>query len=152
MPYCFLRSSVKFQGHTAQKSSVLTQSGCFRTLTPVWIQWWLWNDAQSLKQHRRGALLFFKVIWDKKSPLFTRIERFRDVTLVLIYCWLSNDAQSLKQHRRGALLFFKVICQISRSHGTKKIADFYPNWGFLDCNSILYSPIALKWCTELNVA
>ena len=26
------------------------------------MNWWLWNDAQSWKQHRRGALLFFRVI------------------------------------------------------------------------------------------
>ena len=40
----------------------MTRIGRFRTVTPVWIHWWLWNDAQSLKQHRRGALVFFKVI------------------------------------------------------------------------------------------
>ena len=34
----------------------------FRTVTPVWIQIWWWNDAQSLMLLRRGALLFFKVI------------------------------------------------------------------------------------------
>ena len=34
----------------------------FRTLTPVWIHIWQWNHAHSWKQHRRGALLFFKVI------------------------------------------------------------------------------------------
>ena len=26
----------------------LTQIGCFRTVTPVWIHHWLWNDGQSL--------------------------------------------------------------------------------------------------------
>ena len=95
-------------------------------VTLVWIHWWIWNDAQSLKQHRRGALLFLKVIRQisrshgtKKMPILTRIERFRTVTSVWIHRWLWNDAQSLKQHRRGALLFFKVICQISRSHGIK---------------------------------
>ena len=60
--YCFSRSSVKFQRHTAKKSSILTQIGCFRTVTPVRIHQWLRNDAQNLKWHRRGALLFFKVI------------------------------------------------------------------------------------------
>ena len=59
VPYCFSRSSVNFQGHTAKKNN---QIGHFRTATLVWIHWWLWNDAQSLKQHRRGALLFFNVI------------------------------------------------------------------------------------------
>ena len=29
VPYCFSRSSVKFQGHTAKKSSILTQIECF---------------------------------------------------------------------------------------------------------------------------
>ena len=33
-----------------------------RTVTPVWIHIWLTNDVQSLKQPRKCALLFFKVI------------------------------------------------------------------------------------------
>ena len=41
---------------------VNTQLSRFRTLTPVWIHIWQWNHAHSWKQHRRGALLFFKVI------------------------------------------------------------------------------------------
>ena len=58
-PQCVSRSSVKFQGHTGQKKSpILTRIERFWTVTPVWIHWWLGNDAQSLKQHRRGALLF----------------------------------------------------------------------------------------------
>ena len=60
---------IVFQGHLSnfkvtrlKKSAILTQIGCFRNLSPVWIHWWLWNDAQSLKQERGGSLLFFKVI------------------------------------------------------------------------------------------
>ena len=34
----------------------------FRTVTPVWIDRWLWNDTLSLKQPRSGALLFFRII------------------------------------------------------------------------------------------
>ena len=61
--YCFSMSSVKFQGHAAKnKSSNLTQIGRFRTVTPVWIHWWLWSVVQSSKQQRRDALLFSKVI------------------------------------------------------------------------------------------
>ena len=48
------RSEVKGQGHTQLRG--------FRTVTPVWIHIWCWNDAQSLMLLRRGALLFFKVI------------------------------------------------------------------------------------------
>ena len=41
-------------------TEVNTQLSRFRTLTPVWIYIWQWNHAHSWKQHRRGALLFFK--------------------------------------------------------------------------------------------
>ena len=34
----------------------------FPTVTPVWIDIWWWNDAQTLMLLRRGALLFFEVI------------------------------------------------------------------------------------------
>ena len=43
-------------------TEVNTQLSRFRTLTPGWIHIWQWNHAHSWKQHRRGALLFFKVI------------------------------------------------------------------------------------------
>ena len=45
------RSEVKGRGNR----------GRFRTVTPVWIHIWWWNDAQSLMLLRRGSLLFFKV-------------------------------------------------------------------------------------------
>ena len=43
-------------------SEVTTQLSRFRTVTPVWIHIWWWNNMYSLMLHRRGALLFFKVI------------------------------------------------------------------------------------------
>ena len=43
-------------------TEVNTQLNRFRTLTPVWIHIWWWNDAYSLMMRMRGALLFFKVI------------------------------------------------------------------------------------------
>ena len=43
-------------------AEVTTQLYHFRTVTPVWIHIWWWNDAYSLMLLRRGALLFFKVI------------------------------------------------------------------------------------------
>ena len=43
-------------------TEVTTQLNRFRTVTPVWIHIWWWNDAYSVIMLRRGALLFFKVI------------------------------------------------------------------------------------------
>ena len=48
---------VKGQGHRGHDPTFR-----FRTVTPVWIHIWWWNDTYSLMLLRRGALLFFKVI------------------------------------------------------------------------------------------
>ena len=59
------RCPIVFQGHPSNfkvtrlwKSLNLTQIVRFRTVIQVWNHQWLRNDAQSLKWHRRGALLF----------------------------------------------------------------------------------------------
>ena len=96
------RCPIVFQGHPSNfkvtqhnKSPILT-----RIKRLVWIPRWLWNAAQSLKQHRRGALLFlrssnFKVTRDIASPIFTQIERFRTITTLWIHRGVWDDAQSL---------------------------------------------------------
>ena len=82
VPHCFSRSSVKFQGHTALK---IVEFDPNWAATPVWIHRWLWNVAQSLKQQRRGALLFSKVIHQisrshgTKPLILTQIGRFRTI-------------------------------------------------------------------------
>ena len=50
------------QRSKVEVTEVTTQLNRFRTVTPVWIHIWWWNDAYSLIMHRRGALLFLKVI------------------------------------------------------------------------------------------
>ena len=119
----------------------------------------------SLCSHHRIIMKFSEVITNDRSDVHakgqgqrskvkvnTLFSHFRNVTPVWIHIWGWNDAQSLKWLRRGALLFFKVVCQISRSRGAKKNRDFDPNWMFLDCNSILNSHMAIKWCTKHEVA
>ena len=60
------QSTVHAKGHGQRSkvkvTEVTTQLNRFRTVTPVWIHIWWWNDAHSLVLLRRGALLFFKVI------------------------------------------------------------------------------------------
>ena len=67
-------------------TEVTTQLSRFRTVTPVWIHIWWWNDIYCLKLLRRGALLFFKVIRQISrshgAKNLTQIGRFRTVTLV----------------------------------------------------------------------
>ena len=104
VPYCFSRSSVKFQGHTTKKLSILTQIGHFQPVTPVW-------------SYQFGHEMMHKA-WSNigKVP----------------YCFSMSSVKF--QGPTG-----------------QKITDFDPNRAFPDCNSSLNSPMALKWCTKLNV-
>ena len=156
VPYCFPRSSIKFQGTRYKTLPILTQIGRFLTIG----QSQLSNPSDlpcsrsSVKfqghsdVHAKGQRQRSKV---KVTEVNTQLSRFRTVNPVWIHIWWWNDAQSLMLLRRGALLFFKVIHQISRSEGSKN----RPIWlklAFPDCNSSLNSPMAMKWCTKLEVA
>ena len=35
-----------------------------------------------------------------------------------------------------------------QGHARQKNSDFYPNWGYSDCNLSLNSPMAMKWGTK----
>ena len=61
--------------------------------------------------------------------------------------WFETLTWSLWRHRNG-LLRSSIKFQ---GHTGQKIANFYPNWAFLDCNRSLNSPMGLKWCTQLDV-
>ena len=139
-------------------TEVNTQLSRFRTLTPVWIHIWQWNHAHSWKQHRRGALLFFKVIrqisrshgsknrriWPRLgvSGLWLQFE-YTNGYEMMHKAWSSVD---------GVPYCFSRSSVKFQGHTALKIVEFDPNWAFPDCNSSLKSPMATKWCTKLEVA
>ena len=145
VPCWFSRSSIKFKGHMREKITDFHRNLTFPELTPVWIDWMLWNDAQDLKQHRRGAVLFFKVIHQisrshetKKSPILTKIGCFQfEFTngyemlhkawshIELVYCFTRSSIKF--QGRTG-----------------QKVSNFDLNLVFLDCNDSFNSLMALK--------
>ena len=57
-----VHAKVQGQRSKVKVTEVTTQLNRFRTVTPVWIHIWWWNDTYSLMLLRRGALLFLKVI------------------------------------------------------------------------------------------
>ena len=59
---CKVHAKGQGQRSKVKVTEVTNQLNRFRTVTPVWIHIWWWNDAYSLMLLRRGALLFFKVI------------------------------------------------------------------------------------------
>ena len=158
------RGPIVFEGHLSnfkvtrpKKLSILTQIGRFRTVTPVWIHWWLWNDSQSLKQHWRGVLLFFKVI--------CQISRSHETKNCWFWPKLSVSRLQLQfEFTLGFEIMHKAWCSIEevpycfprssikfQGHTGQNIGNFDPNWAFPDCSFSLNSPMALKWCTKLNV-
>ena len=57
-----VRAKGQGQRSKVKLTEVMTPFSRFRTVTPIWIHIWRWNDAQSVMLLRRGTLLFFKII------------------------------------------------------------------------------------------
>ena len=114
-----------FKVTRAEKSTILNWIERFWIVALVQIHRWLWNNAQSLKWHRRGALLFFEVICQisrSHESFWTRIEVSRSIyfsfDLKMAMQWCTKLGVAWK--RQVTILFFEVIHQIPRSQGQKK--------------------------------
>ena len=124
MPYCFPRSSIKFQGHGGQNIIDFDPN-------------WVFPDYRQVAAFKSLRFALFKVIRQisrshgtKKSPILTQIRRFQTVAPVWIDWWLRTDAQSWKGHRTDALMFFDLICQISfQGYMEQKNYRFQPGLG-----------------------
>ena len=145
VPYCFSRSYVKFQGHTALKSVKFDPNWAFPDCNSSF------NSPMAMKcctkletAKERCPIVFqghpsnFKVTWDKTSPILTQIGRFRTIGR----SQLSNPSDL--PCSRSSVKF--------QGHTALKIVEFDPNWAFPDCNSSLKSLMATKWSTKLEVA
>ena len=108
----------KVRGHRS-RSEVKIQLNRFRTVTPIKIHWWLWNDAQSLKQHRRGALLFlaatkqlYKWYFPSVCPS-VRLSHLFDYVPIILSSW--NFQELLPMTKVRSMQKVKVRGQRSRS-------------------------------------
>ena len=150
----------KSQGQRSKVNvtEVTTQLNRFRTVTPVWIHIWWWNDAYSLMLLRRGSLLFFKVIrqisrshGSKNRLIWPRL----GVSGLYLQIGITDGYEMM--HKAWSSIEEVSYC-FSRSsvkfqgHTALKIFEFDPDWAFPDCNSSLNSPMAMKCCTKLETA
>ena len=145
VPYCFARSSVKFQRRTALKIIKFDPDWAFPDCNSSL------NSPMAMKcctkletAKERCPFVFqghpsnFKVTRYKTSLILTQIGRFRTIGRSQLSnpsdlpCW------------RSSVKF--------QGHTAKKIVDFDLDWAFPDCNSSLNSPMAMKCCTKLEVA
>ena len=145
VPYCFSRSSIKFQGHTALKIVKFDPNWAFpdcksSSNSPMAMR--CCTKLETAKEKCpivfQGHPSNFKVTRDKTSPILTQIGRFRTIGRLQ----LSNPSD-LPCSRS----FVKF-----QGHMALKSVEFDPNWAFPDCNSSLNSPMATKWYTKLEVA
>ena len=145
VPYCFSRSSVKFQGHMALKIVEFDPNWVFPDCNSSL------NSPMAMKcctkletAKERCPIVFqghpsnFKVTWYKTSPILTQIGRFRTIG----QSQLSNPSD-LPCFSRWSVKF--------QGHTALKIVKFDPNWAFPDCNSSFNTPMVTKWCTKLEV-
>ena len=145
VPYCFSRSCVKFQGHTALKifefdpnwmfpdsNSSLNSPMAMKCCTK------LETAKERCPNVFQGNPSNFKVTRDKTSPILSQIGRFRTIG------WSQLSNPSDLPCLRSSVKF--------QGHAALKIVEFDQNWAFPDCNSSLKSPMATKWCTKLEVA
>ena len=143
VPYCFSRSYVKFEGHTALKIVEFDPNSTFPDCnsslnSPMAMKWC--TKLETAKERcpivLQGHPSNFKVTWYKTSPILTQIGHFRTIGPLQLSnpsdlpCW------------RSSIKF--------QGHTAQKIIDFDQNWAFPDCNSSLNSLMAVKWCTKLE--
>ena len=124
-------------------TKVTTQLYRFRTVTPVWIHVWWWNDAYSLIMLRRGALLFLAATKQLYEWYFlsvcpsVRLSHLFDYVPIIVSSW--NFQELSHWTRVRSMQKVKVRGQRSRSQRSR------PKFSFPDCNSSLNSHMMMKW-------
>ena len=168
VPYCFSRSSIKFQDHTAKKNADLDPNWAFPDC----------NSSLNSPMATKWCTELFKKKWStelgvawKGCPIVfqSHLSNFK------VYCFSRNHRFWPELGVSGLLLQFdftdgyemthkawssieEVPYCFSRSsvkfqgHTGQTIIDFNLNWAFPDCNSSWISLMAMKWCTKLEVA
>ena len=145
--YCFSRSYVKLQGHTALKIIDFDPNwvfpDCNSSLESPMATKWCTKLEVALKRCPivfQGHLSNFKVTWDKTSPILTQIGRFRTISRSQLSnppdlpCW------------RSSIKF--------QGHTGWKIDDLSPVWGRLLGRSQLSNPSDLpcsSWTLNLYI-
>ena len=158
VPYCFWRSSVKFQGHSAKKNrrfwpklgiSRLKNRRFESNLSKIT------RPVAAIKSLRFALLKVIHQISRLHGSKNRRILPKLGVSGLLLQFELTNVYEMI--HKAWSNIEEMPYCFWGSSvkflgHTAQKIVDFDPNWAFPDCNSNLNSPMGMKWCTKLEVA
>ena len=101
-------------------TEVNTQLNRFRTVTPVWIHIWWWNDAYSLMMLRRGALLFLAVtkqLYEWFSPSVTPFWLCSHHRIIMKFSGVvtsdKSDVHAKSQGQRSKVKVTEVTTQLN---------------------------------------
>ena len=117
VPYCFSRSSVKFQGHTALKVVEFDPKWAFPDCNSSL------NSPMAMKccikletAKERCPIVFqghqsnFKVTWYKTSPIFTQIGRFRTIGQSQLSNPSDLSCSFMKMHLQKSFVKWRPFC------------------------------------------
>ena len=143
VPYCFSRSSVKFQGHAGQKR-------------PFFLNWAFADCKSSLNslialkwctKHRRGALLFFKVIRQ-----ISRSRGTKDAILFLIRAFAAEVFGAIrKESSKIGISVEKTYNNLPVIHATIKMHKNPVKFRFIiGSRTGVIKPVAKQKCKSWN--
>ena len=145
VPYCFSRSYVKFQGHTALKMVKFDPNWAFSDSNSSLNSQMAMKCCTKLETAKekcpivfQGHPSNFQVTRDKTAPILTQIGHFRTIGR----SQLSNPSD---------LPCSKISVKF-QGHMGPKIVDFDGNWAPPDYKSSLNWLMATKLCAKLDIA
>ena len=157
VPYWFSRSSVKFQGHMAEKivdfDPDWAGSGLYLQFEFTDGHGMMHKDWSSIEEVPYYFSRFSIKFQGHKGQIFlilSGIERFRTVNPVEFTNGFEIIYKAWSSIKEVPYCLSKSSIKFQGRTG-QKIANFDPNWAFRDCNCSLNSPMGLKWCTRLGV-
>ena len=159
VPYCFSRSNVKFQGHTALKIVKFYRNWAFLDSNSSLNSLMVMKCCTKLETAKeRCPIVFqshpsnFKVTRDKTSPLLTRIGRFRTIGRSQLsnpsdlpcFC-LQDKTFGLKNKKGGKQQKFIKTVQQQVQHGNQKASRVVSS----DMETVMLTLVMLNWFYDL---
>ena len=145
MPYCFSRSSIKHQGHTALKIFEFDPD-CNSSLTsPMSTEWCtVEEEIKEVPYCFPKSSVKFQDYTALKIVKFDQNWAFPDLNSSLNSPMATKWCTKLEVEHNSCPVVFQGHTSNWKVTQLKKIVDFDPNWEFPDCISSLNSPLATK--------
>ena len=158
VPYCFSRSSIKFQGHTALKIVKFDPNWAFPDCNSSFntngneMMHKAWSRIEEVPYCFSRSYIKLQGHTALKIVEFDPNWAFPDCNVCLEWPMAMKCCTKLEVAWKWCPIVFSRSHVKLQGNTAKKIFNFDPNLAFPDCKSSLNSLMATKWCIELEVA